>query len=201
MKNFNNCCLCGNQVWNNYWENFLDNWLHPLWRHDNSFYMFPPARNMKESRHQHDYIRWQAINLDLVVHLLSASHLGKHFFQWLNYWTLCYEFSVEHFGCRVACDGKVIVIVTIVNVPAMMNRASSVSWPEWWVLAGVFRRRNASSLCSPWVAVMVQLMPTSPNYISWGLIQSLLTNGRNGYQVEMWMRNIVINMIKRKKNW
>ena len=144
---------------------------------------------------------WQAINLDLVVHLLSAPHLGKFFFQWLNNWTLCYEFSVEHFGCRVACDGKVVVIVTIVNVPAVMNRASSVSWPEWWVLvlAGVFRRRNASSLCSPRVAVMVELMPTSPNYISWGLIQSLLTNGGNRYQVEMWVRNIVINMIKRKK--
>ena len=84
MKNFNNCCLCGNQVWNNYWENFLDNWLHPLWRHDNSFYMFPPARNMKESRHQHDYIRWQANYLDLVVHLLSASHLDIYFFSMIK---------------------------------------------------------------------------------------------------------------------
>ena len=36
---------------------------------------------------------------------------------------------MEHFGCRVACDGKVVVIVTIVNVSAMMHRVSSVSWP------------------------------------------------------------------------
>ena len=126
MKNFNNCCLCGNQVWNNYWENFLDNWLHPLWRHDNSFYMFPPARNMKESRHQHDYIRWQAVNLDLVVHLLSASHLDIYFFSMIKHLNLCYEFWEEHFGCRVVCDGKVVVIVTIVN----KNRMSQQWWTE-----------------------------------------------------------------------